>query len=62
MVSNDCLSSLFSALILTVSVISLMGRCYRVQGWLTESEEYHRRAVKVITDLFGDHHRSTAHG
>ena len=60
---SDCWSTLLSAFTLTVfTVMSLMGRCYCKQRKLTESEVYHRRALKLSTELFSDRHHHTATG
>ena len=39
-----------------------LGRCYCHQGKFQKSEDFHKRALKVRRDLFGDRHRNTATG
>ena len=57
---NDQLCSPHHSVVNTV--LSQLGRCYCSQGRLTESEEYHRHALKVTKYLFGDDHHRTAKG
>jgi tetratricopeptide (TPR) repeat protein len=54
-------STSFSIFVVFINtVMSSMGHCYANKWKFTESEQYHRRGLKVTKDLLGYQHRRTA--